>query len=539
MSAVEDRAVVAAVVITAMMVVVPASAQEPVRRIERIDIVRQNIFDLERREEQHAFASVINTLHVVTSEEVIRRELLYREGEVLDEALLAETERNLRALGFIGDVETRVQPIGDSAAIITVTVQDKWAIDFLPSYKQEGGVQTYRFTLKDDNLLGNGQSVSLTYDYNTGRPVPHGTEMTFRERNAFGSRVEASFRYRNSWEAHLGSIALARAYYSDRATWAGGLVAELGDRRYVYHQDGQIIQEEKTSQELQSGWLSASFGTTTLWRPGLGYTRARSGLLAPRVFDNLDMLTAGITLLGRSFVERSFLNSFGRVEDVPLGVVAGVTVGKNFWHRPGLSPDYMVSLFGRHALVFGRGVYVGWEGSLTSYFGGAIDHETTLNLLLLHHIKPSELQTLVAWMTVTAGFGWSARRQILLGSSSGLRGFGEYELAGDRRITYGIEHRIFSDIDVFIFRFGAAAFLDGGTAWFGGSSPWKQRYHHGAGLGLRIENTKLQGAGLIRIDFAMNLDRGRFSQVILSSTLPMSAFLALDGSGPWQPPENR
>jgi len=184
-------------------------------------------------------------------------------------------------------------------------------------------------------------------------------------------------------------------------------------------------------------------------------------------------------------------------------------------------------------------VYLGWEGSVTSYLGGSIGHETTLNLLLLNHVKVAELQTFLAWMTATAGFGWSDSRQILLGSSSGLRGYGEFDLAGDRRITYGIEHRIFSDIDIFIFRFGAAAFLDGGAAWFGEASPFKQRFHHSAGVGLRIENTKLQGTGLLRIDVAMNLDRGQFSQVILSSTLPISAFLTLDGAAGWQPPENR
>jgi len=539
MSMRRDKTPVAFAVLVALATILPSYAEEPFRRIEQISIVRKNIFDPALKEERHGFASVINTLHILTDEDVVRRELLYQEGGLLDEFLLAETERNLRAFGFIGEVDTRVQPVGDSAAIITVTTQDKWTIDLLPAYKQEGGVRTYRFTLKDDNLLGNGQSLSLSYDYNSGRPSPHGTEVVFRERRTFGSRVESSFRYRNSWEAHVGSMGLERRYYSDRANWAGGLFVEFGDRRFVYYQDGQIAREQETSHELQQGWVSTSFGEETLWRPTLSYTRSRSGLPDPRVFDNLDLLTAGVTLLHRSFVEGRFLNSFGRVEDVPLGFSAGVTAGKNFWRRSGLSPDYTVSVFGRQATMFGPRVYLGWEGSVTSYLGGAIDHETTLNLLLLHHLKVSTLQTLVAWVTATAGFGWSPSRQILLGSSSGLRGFGEFDIAGDRRITYGLEHRLFSDVDIFIFRLGAAAFLDGGTAWFGEAPPAKQRFHHSAGLGLRIENTKLQGTGLIRIDVAMNLDRGQFSQVILSSTLPISAFLSMDGSGGWKPPENR
>ena len=116
-----------------------ASAQDASRRIARIDIIRKNVFDPDRPEERHAFASLVNSLHVLTREEVIRRELLFREVDVFDEFLLLESARNLRARGFVGDIQTEVEAFGDSAVVITVTTQDKWTIDLLPSYKQEGG----------------------------------------------------------------------------------------------------------------------------------------------------------------------------------------------------------------------------------------------------------------------------------------------------------------------------------------------------------------------------------------------------------------
>ena len=107
---------------------------------------------------------------------------------------------------------------------------------------------------------------------------------------------------------------------------------------------GRLLQERESSHEIQRGWASASFGDKAIWRPTVSFTRVRSGPPDPRVFDNLDMATLGVSLLARGFEERSYLNNFGRVEDVPLGIAAGVTVGKNFWYRQGLSPDYMVSV---------------------------------------------------------------------------------------------------------------------------------------------------------------------------------------------------
>jgi len=79
-------------------------------------------------------------------------------------------------------------------------------------------------------------------------------------------------------------------------------------------------------------------------------------------------------------------------------------------------------------------------------------------------------------------------------------------------------------------------FADGGSAWYGDSPPARQHFSHAVGAGLRIENPKVQGAGLIRIEWAMNLDRLRGGQIIISSRVPFSAFLDLDSVGAlWDP----
>ena len=61
-----------------------------------------SIFDLETNAKLRRFPySTINALHIRTREDVIRRELLFKVGDRLDPFLIAETERNLRALPFI------------------------------------------------------------------------------------------------------------------------------------------------------------------------------------------------------------------------------------------------------------------------------------------------------------------------------------------------------------------------------------------------------------------------------------------------------
>jgi len=511
----------------------PSWSGEPHLRIENITILRKNIFDTSRADQRHVFGSVVNAVHLPTRESVIRGELLFNEGEMFDMELLKESERHLRALGYIGDVITRCDTLTDSTIAVTVETHDKWTIDMLPAYKQGGGVEDFRFSLKDDNFLGGGQSLSLSYTYRSDRPDPHGMDLAFLERNLYGTRLSALVRHRNTWDQTFNAVRLERNYFSDRTPWAGGIYAELGKQRLLLYDEGALVHEEVSGREAQSAWVSVSLGEGPFIRPMVSYTRTRSNFAMARRFDNLDLVTFGVSLLGRQFVERSFLNNFGRVEDVPIGIHVGFSIGKNIRGARTLGVDYSLGVFWKHSWLLSEGSYLGWSASYQSFFEGLHRPESTLEFMLLHHWKVSRYHTLVARASMAAGFGWLGRRQLLLGTSTGLRGYDEYSFQGDRRIIYGVEHRVFTDVDIFIFRFGAAAFLDGGTAWTGGPAGG-QRFHHAVGCGLRIENTKLQGAGLIRIDWAMNLDRGHATQVILSSSLPFSAFLDLDAASPAQ-----
>ncbi len=505
-----------------------ASPADPPRTIARIEIIRKEIFDTSRVEDRHVYGTVVNALHVVTREEAIRKELLFQEGDELDDDLLQESARHLRALGYLGEVTIRSRVEAESLAVVSVLTQDRWSMDMLPSYRQEGGIAVQRYTLKDDNFLGGGQSISMSVTHQSDHPSPFGYDLALRERNLFGTRLSTSLHTGRSWEGSTTALSLERGYFSDRTRWAGGVSVEFGTRRILSYDEGTLAYEELKRREMQRGWLSFSVGSTSILRPVLAYTRVRSGFNDPGAADNLDLVSVSMSLLDRSFVERVRLNSGERVEDMPVGFGMGVTVGKNFRQRGIGATDYVAQLTLREAFLLSESAYLGISASARTFWGGSRSDETFLDLLLVHHARLSPYQTLVVQATASAGLGWSGIRQLLLGSSTGLRGFDEQALAGDRRITYGIEQRMFTDLKVLFFRLGAAAFLDGGTAWSGPLSPVGRRFSHAAGIGLRIENTKVQGTGLIRIDWAFNLDEGKPGQVILSSSLPFSAFLDLD-----------
>jgi hypothetical protein len=97
-------------------------------------------------------------------------------------------------------------------------------------------------------------------------------------------------------------------------------------------------------------------------------------------------------------------------------------------------------------------------------------------------------------------------------------------LAVTRSYFFNIEHRFFSDLEFLIFRLGSVFFFDTGMVWTQKDVFIKQRFHSSIGFGFRIENIKQSGSGILRIDFAFNLDQNRFAQVIFSSDHLFRAF---------------
>ena len=117
-----------------VVLVMPLQAARPARpwnalearkaSIGKIEIVIGDVFDLAKPEEDIWIGRTANHLHVTTRETVIRRVLLFAEGDPVRERRIYETERLLRALPFIKNarIDPVVQP--DGTVVARVWVRD-------------------------------------------------------------------------------------------------------------------------------------------------------------------------------------------------------------------------------------------------------------------------------------------------------------------------------------------------------------------------------------------------------------------------------
>jgi outer membrane protein assembly factor BamA len=152
-------------------------------QIRQIRIVSENVF---QDAETSLLARVADAVHGVTHEQVIRRELLFAEGERLDPAKLVESERNLRALGLFRRVEIRAIPVGADEVDVVVRTRDSWTTEVSGSVGRAGGKGHYGISLEEKNLFGTAKKFSLAA---AERPDRSTREILYSDPQFLGRRL--------------------------------------------------------------------------------------------------------------------------------------------------------------------------------------------------------------------------------------------------------------------------------------------------------------------------------------------------------------
>jgi hypothetical protein len=115
------------------------SRAEPPLRFGTIRIRSLNVFSPEEAERGWIYRFA-DSLRFTTRESVIRRFLLFREGEPYNTTRIEESERNLRALPFIKNASITVYPPRNGAVDVEVITQDAWTTE--PGFQLSGRSST-------------------------------------------------------------------------------------------------------------------------------------------------------------------------------------------------------------------------------------------------------------------------------------------------------------------------------------------------------------------------------------------------------------
>lgn len=491
--------------------------------IRQIGIQRLDVFDTSQVEFCRFPFPLINKLHIKTKKNVIARELLFHEGEPVDVALLEESERNLRALKYIGNASITHQFVTPDSVDIAVVTEEQWTTVLGTKYEVEAGQANYGLRIEEYNLFGTGQKfkISLAQINNQWQQ-----EFLAADQRLFNSRTAVEFHYKGYENGDYYLYHLGRPFFSERSSWAFDVDYQIyrGTRKVFNHQD--VIGRFHTREHMLNCRAShlllrrdhssarASFlfysrlndqkngfpmDSTFLWQPPLRQNR---------------MVGMGIDWVKLYFIEERFLDSFGLIEDVSLGWEGSFYLGKMI---PGLGADwgnwyldgkitYAWKWFDQFYLYTSLGTY--------TYFTRQSRDETVSSLLVKAYSQSIPHNTLILNVNYSRAWRIPDQEQLFLGENCGLRGYPSYFRTGQNRVVVNLEDRIFSKINLYSFGLGAAVFSDVGYIWTDQQPLKKQSPFVTLGAGIRIGNSKSKAATVFRLDFAVALQNE--PQLVLS-----------------------
>jgi hypothetical protein len=478
-----------------------SASNDPAMIIRGVQLLRRDIFD---PNERSWFAQLANRLHIQTQPAVIRRELLFRVGQPYDSALVAESERNLRAMGIFRKVQIDSIRTPDGL-MLRVLAKDGWSTQADWRFRSTGGQVAFTIGLVENNLLGTASAAAVRYSKNPDRST---VALSFRRPRLFVGRVGLGVGYENRSDGKSVGLSLDQPFFSLGSTRAFRFEAQDSDERVLRFRDGLDVASDTLSRRYTI--VRASAGKA-FRASNAGYLRSgvigqvrrddflREGSTEP--FPRTITAAVGAYMVwnqARFLVTRGYAG-FAREEDVDLGTTVAVSLSaapKLFgYERDGIGPEIGGRVGARIPAGFAF-LDLAANGLFTS--AGLDSGSVQVAATTVFQPGPGHMAVF------HAEAGWLENplpgAEFDLGLGSGPRAFGSHAFTGDRSIFLSAEYRLTVVDDLFrMVGLGVAGFVDHGGAWYAGS---RRRTGWDAGIGLRLGASRSSDTAALRFDLA-------------------------------------
>ncbi len=477
-----------------------------------------DVFDTSIEGEDGWLYRTANKLHINTKPSVINGQLLFQTGDPYQQRLIDESERILRAKGYLYDAQ--IVPIKWDGHVVDLEVRtrDNWTLNPGVSFSRKGGANTLGVSVEEDNLLGTGQQIGIEYNDNPDRKS---VALSFYDPHFRHSFDQLGITYADADDGDAKILSYSRPFYSLDSTFAAGIYLNNNQRNDPRYQLGKNIGEFEHRQdyyELSRGWSDGLEGRwVRRWTLGFTYARDRFApdpdqpLGGPLPEDREFVYPwLGWELVENRFEERVNQDQILRTEDVLVGRYASARLG----YAPKALGSSVDALIGSATLRNGADLddrqSVFWSVSAS----GRLEGDELVNGILStdarYYFATSRRSKFYAAISGAVTEQLDQDLQLLLGGDNGLRGYPLRYQAGTSRALFTLEERYYSNWYPFrLFHVGAAVFFDMGRTWgtdvTGLQSSGLLR---DVGIGLRLGSSRSSFGNVLHVDLAFPLDGG-------------------------------
>ena len=484
--------------------------------IGKIELDVRQIFDEHDPRENSGLYHLADQLHIRTRQSTIRAQLLFHSGDKYQGRILAETERNLRALSYLYDA--RVVPVkyADGKVTVRVITKDVWTLSPGVSFSRTGGTNSSGVNFSDSNLLGFGKTVAISHSSNVDRTT---NGISYDDANVWGSRWTLDAAYVNASDGAQRTFALAQPFYSLETPWEVTVKAITFDRTVSRYNLGDIVDQFRRDENYYeiSGGLSSGLidGWTHRVYAGMRYdqnmfaqvpgTSTPAGILPPNRTLSYPFIAA--ELLQDDFRKTGDQNQIGRTEDLYFGTHLYAEIGFSGTSFGANQNDLLFTTSASKGYQLTDLTQLFLAGTVSTRLEGGSVRNLFVDSTATYYWRYLPDQLLFVFLNGTTTHALDPDQQLLIGGDTGLRGYPLRYESGTSRGLLTIEDRFYTDWYPFrLARFGAAIFGDVGRTWgtgvIGNSDPGTLE---DVGFGMRFGNTRSGLGNVLHIDLAFPL----------------------------------
>jgi hypothetical protein len=467
-------------------------------RIASIEIQSLRVFGESENGVMSKFYDAANWLHVDTRESVIRRELLFREGDCYNHLHLSESERLLRQFVFIQSAGVEATRRSNGDYDVKVTTQDDWSLRIVPRLELGSGPTVAGVSLAEWNIAGTGKAAEFLF---IGRPGREDIGGSFFDPQFVGSRWDLGLlavRTEPGWVLRgtlgypfVGLVgrwaAFQDALYGER--WFGYFVGDSRDRYELILPMKQVAVQVGGALRVMAAPRGratkiGSYGLTVSYEeldygdafPRDSFTAEAFGLTEAAVaaLDDLALqprenvrLNLVVGIRGLDFIRRRGISTLGATEDIAIGATADLVLGLAS-SAFGSSEDHVLAALD---LYGGSRVRGNWFSLVRANVEARRHYQErrwrdvfgALQWTNIWHLGPG--RTVILEGRWSAGWETTVPFQLTLGGPWGLAGFAPHRYPGGARAVVKLENRLFLTSLGQLADLGLTAFVDGGRIW--------------------------------------------------------------------------
>lgn len=469
------------------------------KKIRNIQIQRLNVFGTDIGNPSFQDSSRINRLlnrtHFKTNEGIILKYLLFSSGDEISPLVLSENERIIRQLPFIEDARIIIVPYSDDEADIIIVVKDIYSLGIDYSFKS---LEKSTFKAFERNILGLGHELEFVVPFDSHYKDSPGFGVNYIVNNIGRTFSNLNLNYFNGLGRKTWGLSLSRDFLTSYTKYTGGISIK---KTYTTIELDTMPLPKPLEFVYQDYWLARSFliNEESVTRIVIGARYTNNNVFTrPEIKSNsyyflqkyqLYLASAAISI--QKFYKTSLIYSYGRTEDIPYGTLLRITTGREF-------NEFKVRTYFGADVSAGRSFtrlgYIYVNAGYSTFLKGHSPEQGLLNIRInhfsnLYKIRNFQIRNFLN-INYTKGFSRYTDEFLMVNSRNGMSGFSNDSLKGNQRIMMKLESVMFSNLNIYGFRFAFFGFAD--IVVLKESTIQNQNvFVTGLGLGIRIRNDNL------------------------------------------------